>query len=70
VEQFATVFVALLGEGVDVWRPVTAESLGSGFYRLAGSVPDTEIWQFSPGTVVRCESHTFTDGDCGLIAVE
>ena len=64
------VYVALLDEGVDVWRPAVAEPLGDGVYRLAGPVPDTETWQFAPGSVVRCEQRTFEDGNSVLVAVE
>jgi hypothetical protein len=48
-----TIYVRLLDEGVDVWRPVRAEPLGGNLYRLAATpVPDTETWEFSPGAVV------------------
>lgn len=36
-----TVFIALLDEGVDVWRPVRARPLGSGLYRIVGVDGDT-----------------------------
>ena len=70
VKSLTTVYVALLDEGVDVWRPVKAESLGKGRYRLVGPVPETEIWQFSPDSIVRCESRQFEDGHSGLVAIE
>ena len=40
------VFVALLNEGTEVWRPADAEPLGGDLYRLLGTVPDDESWQF------------------------
>lgn len=47
------IFVHLLGEGVDVWRPVRATSLGGSLYRLdEAAVPDDEHWEFQPGDVV------------------
>jgi len=49
----ATVYVALLDEGVDVWRPVQAEYLGADLYRLTGAPPDDEAWPFAIGDVVR-----------------
>jgi hypothetical protein len=49
------VYVALLDEGVDTWRPVQAEHLGDDLYRLNGERPDDEVWPFLPGDVVRCQ---------------
>jgi hypothetical protein len=52
----ATVHVRLLGEGVDVWRPVPAERLGDSTYRLGEALPPMdEAWSFSPGDVVVVE---------------
>lgn len=59
-----TVYVYLLAEDVDVWRPVAAESLGNGVYRLSGSIPDGEVWQFQPGELVSCEMRQLSDGQC------
>jgi hypothetical protein len=49
-----TIYVYLLDEGVDGWRPVEGlvESAG---YRITGSEPEGENWQFKPGSLVRCE---------------
>ena len=66
----STVFVALLDEGTAAWRPVTAEPLAHGLFRLIGPVPDGESWEFQPGEVVRCVERTFSDGSCRLVAVE
>jgi hypothetical protein len=49
-----TVYVELLDEGVDVWRPVQAEHLGGDLYTLIGEQPDSEVWPFAVGDVVRC----------------
>jgi hypothetical protein len=65
-----TVYVALLAEGTDVWRPASADQVGPEFFRLTGQVPDGESWEFRPGEVVRCVEHTFTGGVRGLLAVE
>jgi hypothetical protein len=62
-----TVYVALVGEGVDVWRPVPAEHLGADLYRLTGAPPEDEAWPFSLGDVVRCEVRTLS-GDWGRCA--
>lgn len=49
-----TIYVRLLDEGVDVWRPVLATDLGGGRFRLPDwdYDPDLEVWEFLPGTVV------------------
>ena len=70
--ELDTVYVALLNEGTDVWRPVEARSLGRNLFRLIGvdeEVSD-ESWQFPIGAVVRCETKVFDDGNLGLTATE
>ena len=54
VEQ---IYVALLNEGVEVWRPVQAERLTGNTYRIANQPYDRSIetWQFEPGDTVLCE---------------
>ena len=67
-----TIYVELLDEGVDVWRPVDAEPLGDGRYRLLGAPdydPEIETWVFPPGTVVQCEAR-YLSGGPALVAVE
>ncbi len=65
-----TIYVALLGEGTDVWRPVTAQVRSDGLYVIASTnpSPDDEQWEFSTGTVVRCEARRLS-GDEVLVAV-
>jgi hypothetical protein len=67
--QPVTIYVALLYEAVDVWRPVDSEEIVPGRFRLGGSVPEGEIWQFRPGDVVECETRAFHDGVVGLVAI-
>jgi hypothetical protein len=59
-----TVYVALLDEGVDVWRPVQAEHVGGELYRLTGEQSDDEAWSFAVGDVVKCKERT-RSGDRG-----
>lgn len=48
-----TIFVRLLGEGVEVWRPVRATSLGGSVFRIdETAVPADEDWEFQPGALV------------------
>jgi hypothetical protein len=56
------IYVALLGEDVDVYRPVQAELRPDGTYELLGEVPDDEQWEFVPGTVVRTERKALSEG--------
>jgi hypothetical protein len=67
-----TIFVALLHEGTDVWRPVQARPLGENLFRIVGVEADVsdETWQFPPGAIVRCERKRFSDGQVGMTAVE
>lgn len=66
-----TIYVALNNEGVEVWRPVHAASLGEGTFQIvsANNNPADEHWQFSSGAVVRCETRVFSDGQSGLVAI-
>ena len=64
------IYVYLLDEGIDLWRPVDAEKVGDDFYRLIGSPPDdTENWEFKTGSVVRVENRMLSEGPA-LVAVE
>ena len=63
-----TIYVALLNEDVDVWRPVEAEREGD-FFRIIGAMPETEEWSFRSGALVRCEARELSDG-LALVAVE
>ena len=68
----AVVYVRLLDEGTDVWRPVRATALPDGTFRLLkpnGYDPSAETWEFPPSTKVRCVTRKFADGGEGLVAV-
>ena len=64
------IYVALLGEGTEVWRPVEAQPIGNNVFLVQGEIPSGESWQFSPGTQVRCKEHVFASGEHGLVAIE
>lgn len=66
------IYVALLDEEVDVWRPVDALPVGPGEYRIVSHNldPEDEHWEFQQGEVVRCYPKTFSGGVQGLVAVE
>lgn len=53
----AEIFVRLLDESVDVWRPVKAERVGADRFRIVEQPysRDSERWEFEPGDEVVCE---------------
>lgn len=63
-----TIYMPLLDEGTDVWRPVQAESLLDGHYRIISINTDCEKWAFASGTVVQGHLHEFSDGKSGIVA--
>lgn len=57
------VYISLLDEGVEVSRPARAIHVREHVYSiLAQQVCETESWEFSPGTRVRCEVRQGPDG--------
>ena len=63
-------YVRLLDEGVDVWRPVRGLHQSENVYRILSEARDSERWEFGSGTYVRCRSQTFSDGEKRLVAFE
>jgi hypothetical protein len=53
------IYVRLLDEGPDVWRPVEARDLGGGLFEILGSQPSGQNWEFPPGAFVRCARRKF-----------
>jgi len=51
------VYVQLLDEGVEAWRPVLAEHEHDNVYRIIEQPYDRQIesWEFEPGDSVICE---------------
>jgi hypothetical protein len=64
-----TIFMQLLNEGTDCWRPVNAQER-EGVFEILGIMPAGEEWQFAPGKQVRCRPNLFADGSTALIAFE
>ena len=61
-----TVYVPLLDEGVDVWRPAPARKVGDATYEILRPPDydaDDERWQFPLGSVVLCAPRRGADGD-------
>lgn len=64
-----TICVRLLN-GVGVWRPVQAEQISEGTYRIVQAVPPGEQWEFWPGETVRCRRQRIMDSAEAMVAYE
>jgi hypothetical protein len=65
-----TIYVALLDEGVEVWRPVQAlRRAGDLFQIVSKNDSETETWEFPSGALVRCVEKQLQDG-LRIVAVE
>jgi hypothetical protein len=66
-----TIYVALLDEGVDVWRPVQASRRAGDVFEIVSKNddPETESWEFPSGSLVRCIERSLSGGS-HLVAVE
>jgi len=61
------IYVRLLNEGVDVYRPVKAIEIDSNTYKIEGDhvsayKNDLEEWEFRKNDVVRCEYKYLQEG--------
>ena len=55
------IYIQLLDEGTWVCRPTQGEVLGNSLYRVLAIPnydPEDEVWEFLPGTIVRCRLTT------------
>ena len=59
-----TIYVELLNEGTDCWRPVEANDLGRGRFQIISSQPENENWQFKRGDVIECRKKQLQHGLC------
>jgi len=64
-----SIFINLLGEGMNVLRAVRAEHLGRDYYIIIEPMPPGETWEYLPGQVVRCRKKNLSSGK-GLVAYE
>jgi hypothetical protein len=65
------VYMPLVNEGTECWRPVYARRVTSDIYEVAAShESDDEQWAFPSGSRVRCRAQVFSDGKTGLAAFE
>lgn len=47
-----TIYMPLMNEGTDVWRPVLATDLGEGRFQITSEPSVDEEWAFAPGMTV------------------
>ena len=60
-----TIYIPLLDEGLNVYRPTEAERLPDGSYLVRPTPdydPEDEAWQFVPGSRVTCEVKQLSGG--------
>jgi hypothetical protein len=67
-----TIYISLLNEGTTVWCPVKAIRKSKNIFMIPEETekPDDEDWEFSPGTLVKCQEKVFSSGERGLVAYE
>ena len=68
-ESNVTIYIPLLNEGTDCWRPVEAEQIGTNSYRILQIKPDDEEWPIGAGDIVTCKLRRFSDGSEGLTVI-
>ncbi len=70
--ELTTIYVYLLEEGVDCWRPIDAIKRGDNLYEIVSENPDPEDekWEFSTGDLVRCREQLFCGGRKHLVPFE
>jgi hypothetical protein len=65
-QKLEEIYIPLLDEGVNVWRPTQAERLSDGSYHVLPTPdydPDDEKWEFPPGSRVVCERNRLSRGE-------
>lgn len=72
--EVETIHVLLLGEGVDVWRPVSAVRVNADSWRITSDSSaaefEEETWEFATGDIVRSKKRVFAGGEEAMVAIE
>jgi len=61
------IYMPLLCEGTESWRPVRAMQVDSDVFEVVDRIPEDESWGFAPFSRVRCRDKVFADGKEGLV---
>ena len=66
--ELKTIFVRLLDEGTDVWRPVEGKQIHTDTFEIVSDNPDPEdeIWEFVAGQLVNCKEHVTPEGEAAI----
>ena len=66
------IYIALLDEGTEVWRPVEAVRVSQNVYRIISENPnpEDERWEFARDDLVQCRAKTLSNGMSVLVASE
>jgi hypothetical protein len=64
-----TIYMPLMGEGVDCWCPVRAMQIAEDVFEIAEEPPEDVSWRFAPLSRVRCRNKVFADGKTGLAII-
>jgi hypothetical protein len=65
------IYVAVVNEGTDCWRPVHADHVEDDVYEITvDDPPGDEQWDFPAHAQVRCREHAFIHGEKALVAFE
>ena len=67
-EHLTTIYMPLVNDGTDVWRPVEAMKIARLGYMVTEDAPPDEQWAFQPGHILRCEERHLS-GETHLVAV-
>lgn len=70
MRESETIYIYLLDEGTDSWRPVEAVRIDKNVYRITSPHIEGESWQFQSGDVVRCREKLSSESDPFLEAYE
>lgn len=55
-------YMPMLDEGTDVWRPVAAQPLDHSMAQIRSETPDDELWQFPTGARIVYEERELSAG--------
>jgi hypothetical protein len=67
--MFHTIYIKLLNEGTEVFRPVDALLIRDNIYEIAQAQIGDEDWEFNSGSKVYCNLKKIEHADC-LVAVK
>jgi hypothetical protein len=65
IQKKVDIYVRLISEGTEVFRPTKSLDLGNGIFKLEATIdydPEEEIWEFVPGSEVKGEFRPFESG--------